>query len=106
MSERASRTTEREIPTRDLDRLETVAWGEENFGSLTTNRAFPRRTMLRLVKRGLVRSVGPVLLCDDDGFTAEPEREREGFVLTDAGRAAVERYRASWFADAKEAAHV
>jgi hypothetical protein len=87
-----------EITVRDLDRLETVAWGEEHFGSLTTNRAFPRRTMLRLMGRGLVRSVGQVYLCDGDGCAVEPERTAEGFALTDTGRAAVERYRASWFA--------
>jgi hypothetical protein len=80
---------------RDLDRLETVEWGERNFGSLITSRQFPRRDMLRLVGRGLVRSIGLVAVCDGDGAHVDPERWREGFVLTEAGREAVADRRAA-----------
>lgn len=71
------------------DVLDTVAWAEKHFGSLVTNRQCPRRAVMRAVAAGLVRSAGVVELCDDDGFTRTPERQREGFVLTDAGRAAL-----------------
>jgi hypothetical protein len=73
----------------EFNRLETLEWGEKHFGSLATGRAFPRRVMLRLVSRGLVRSVGLVELCDDDGFTISPQRLGEGYVMTDAGRKAL-----------------
>ena len=73
----------------DTDRLIWLEWGEENFGSLTTGRSFPRRAMLRLVERGLAVSVGPVYICDDDGAVLVPERTREGFRLTDAGQQAL-----------------
>lgn len=68
------------------DVLETMAWAEKHFGSLTTNRQCPRRDVLRAVRHGLVESVGIVELCDDDGFMVWPTRHREGFVLTDQGR--------------------
>jgi hypothetical protein len=78
--------------TCEYGRLQTLAWGEEHFGSLMTNRQFPRRAMRRLVERGLARSVGVVEACDDDGFRLTPSRWREGFVLTDAGRARLAEY--------------
>lgn len=84
-----------QVAPRDLDRLETVDWGEQSFGSLVTSRSVPRRAMLRLVERGLVRSVGDVELCDDDGFVVDSGRTREGFVLTDAGREALQAHRAA-----------
>ena len=40
----------------------------------------------------MVKSIGPVPLCDGDGFTIEPERYREGWVLTDAGKDALRKY--------------
>lgn len=71
------------------DVLEWIQWAETHFGSLVTSREVPRRDVLRCVKRGLVKSVGPVPLCDADGFRLAPERYREGFILTDRGRAAL-----------------
>jgi hypothetical protein len=85
-----------DVTPRDLDRLESIEWGEDNFGSLTTNRQFPRRAMLRLVDMGLARSIGQVVACDDDGWQVEPEQFREGFVLTEAGRKAVAARRAQF----------
>lgn len=64
-------------------------WGERHFGSVTTSRFLPLRDVRRCVERGLLKSVGLVTLCDDDGFTLDPERFREGYVLTEAGRAAL-----------------
>jgi hypothetical protein len=75
---------------RQSDVLETVAWAEKHFGSLTTNRQCTRREVRRAVQAGLVRSVGLVEMRDDDGGTFYSSRGatrvREGFVLTDAGR--------------------
>jgi hypothetical protein len=73
--------------TRTRNGLDRIAWGEKYFGSLLTGRAFPRRRMLGYVRRGLAKSVGQVLVCDGDGCPLDPEREREGFVLTEQGRA-------------------
>jgi hypothetical protein len=78
-----------------FDRLEAVEWGEQHFGSRLTDREFPRRSMLRLVDRGLVASAGFVYVCDDDGCLRQPERIREGFKLTDLGRSWLAQWRAS-----------
>lgn len=68
----------------DLDVLDSINDCEEEYGSLVTNRDVKRRDVLRLVARGLVKSKGYVYVRAED-------REREGFVLTDAGRAELER---------------
>ena len=75
---------------KQIDVLETIDWSEGNFGSLVTNRQCSRRDVLRAVKNGLAKSIGQVLMCDDDGFHLDPERFREGFVLTDAGKELLE----------------
>lgn len=67
------------------DAIESIYWAMNNFGSLVTNRALPRSRVLRLVELGLVKSIGDVVMCDDDGFTIQPERYREGFRLTSEG---------------------
>jgi len=76
------------------DTLETLAWAEAEFGSLVTNRACPRRDVLRAVEAGFARSIGMVVRVDTDGFTESTingtERHAEGFVLTEAGRAQIE----------------
>jgi hypothetical protein len=82
------------LTQKEFHRLETVDWGERAFGSLVTNRQFPRATMLRLVRKGLARSVGLVVVDDDDDAIVGHERFREGFVLTEAGRAALDARRA------------
>lgn len=68
--------------------LESVADCEQLFGSLITNSVCTRRDVMRCVRAGLVKSVGPVTLMDDDDSPVEPERFREGFRLTEAGRQA------------------
>ena len=65
--------------------IESLHWGMVHFGSLTTNRVVQKRTVDGLVKDGIAKSVGQVVLCDDDGGIFDPERIREGFVLTDYG---------------------
>lgn len=69
-----------------FDVLETMEWAEEHFGSLATNRQCRRRDVMKLVNAGLAISAGLVALCDDDGWTIEPERYGEGFKMTDAGK--------------------
>ena len=68
------------------DTLETVAWGEEHFGSVTTGGPLRKRDVDAAIRKGLVVEVGAVTLCDGDGFTIHPERYRTGYKLTEAGR--------------------
>lgn len=68
------------------DVLSQIAWGEKHFGSIVTGRALPRRDVMREVAAGNVESVGLAAICDGDGFTIQPERYREGFRFTAAGR--------------------
>ena len=74
------------------DVLYYAAWGMFFFGSVCTGRGLPRRDMLRAQADGLVKSIGQVTMCDGDGFTIEPERYREGWILTDAGKDALREY--------------
>lgn len=83
-------------PVMMSDILETIAWGEKMFGSLTTNRHCTKRDVAKAVRAGFARSIGQVALCDDDCHIIEPERYREGFVLTDAGKAELKRNPATW----------
>ena len=66
--------------------LESVDHATEIFGSFVTSTQVPRRDVMRQVKNGFVKSVGEVSVCDDDGRMLDPERHREGFVLTDKGK--------------------
>lgn len=70
---------------RYLNTLGSVAWGMRHFGGIVTGGKLRRRDMLAAEKQGFVRSIGDVPLCDDDGFTIDPERYREGWELTEAG---------------------
>lgn len=72
------------------DVLSLTEWGMEHFSGITTNRALPKRDMMRAVEAGLCRSIGSHPLCDGDGFTIYPERYREVYVLTDKGFDALE----------------
>ena len=74
------------------DVLVDVAWGMHFFGSVCTGRGLPRRDMLRAQADGLVESFGQVTMCDGDGFTIEPERYREGWVLTENGKTVLRQY--------------
>ena len=76
-----------------VDVLEWLEWAEQNFGSLATSRQVRRRDVLRLINEGLAKSIGQAVLCDDDGWPLDPERYREGYVLTDAGRAKLAEHR-------------
>lgn len=69
--------------------LETIADAEATYGSLVTDRRVSRRDVMRCVRAGLVKSVGMARLVDGDCIPVEPERWREGFTLTPAGRALV-----------------
>jgi hypothetical protein len=73
------------------DALYSVAWGVRHFGGLVASDATPTRVLRALERRGLVASQGDVLVCDGDGCALDPERYREGWELTPAGRAELER---------------
>lgn len=74
------------LTPKQLDTLRVVGDAQEHYGSLVTNSAYPRSVVVRLVLLGLVESAGVVRVCDDTGSPYEPERWREGFKLTQAGR--------------------
>lgn len=84
--------TER-ISRGEFDALEGLEWGEQNFGSLLTSRVHPRRDMMKLIARGWATSLGDVVVCDGDGFSLQPERYREGFVMSPQGRLVLARAR-------------
>lgn len=66
--------------------LEAIADAETCYGSLACNRRVPRRDVLRLVRRGFVRSVGRVRLMLDEDTPIRPARYAEGFIVTRNGR--------------------
>ncbi len=67
------------------DVLESVQDCEDTYGALITNSRCTRRDVMRCVRAGLVKSIGYCRVMDGD-FAKEPEQEREGFKLTEAGR--------------------
>ena len=69
--------------------LKNVAWGTEHFGALVTCRSTRKRDVLALVAQGLVADAGMVAVCDGDGFLLQPERYRQGWKITDAGKKAM-----------------
>lgn len=73
------------LPRRQLDALETVAWGMDHFGAILTGRGIRLRVVRALMRKGYVESAGSVAVCDGDGFMVQPERWREGFRLTESG---------------------
>lgn len=75
-----------------MDALETTAWGMKHFGGIITNRQLPLAVMRQCVKAGLCRCIGMVVVCDADGFTEQPERERMGYVLTEQGQEVLSEY--------------
>ena len=72
--------------------LETTAWGMRHFDGIITSRQLPIAVMRKCVKAGLCECIGMTTVCDDDGFIAQPERERLGYVLTTEGRKALDAY--------------
>lgn len=66
--------------------LSTTAWAMHHFGSVCTGGNLQLRDIKRAISKGLIESVGSVPICDGDGFAVLPERYREGFRLTDAGK--------------------
>jgi hypothetical protein len=70
--------------------LRNVSWGSEHFGAFCTGRETRKRDVLALVAQGLVADAGMVAVCDGDGFLLRPERYRQGWEITDAGKKALE----------------
>lgn len=77
-----------ERPTKlQLEALEWAEWGEDNFGGgYYTSRVSTKRTAEQCVASGWLERRS-LVDCDGDGYHKEPERWRNGYVLTDAGRA-------------------
>lgn len=71
--------------------LSAVSWGSEHFGALVVGGEAPRRVVAALARRGLVKDVGAVAICDGDGVTIQPERYRTGFAITEAGALEIKR---------------
>lgn len=71
--------------------LEAVGWGTKHFGALVSGRSHHRNTLVALATKGLVRLVNQVLVCDGDGFSIQPERYRDGWTLTEAGKLLLQR---------------
>lgn len=69
-----------------IDTLETIKWAEKEFGSLHSGGRCNRRDIMICVKKGLAESIGYSESVDGDGFTIEPVRTREGFILTQSGK--------------------
>jgi hypothetical protein len=74
----------------ERDLLAHAVWAKDkmNWG-VFTNSTYRKSVAKKLVARGwLVPS--ELMVCDDDGFSVEPERYRDGYELTNAGRMAHE----------------
>lgn len=69
------------------DVLESVEWATDEYGSLVTGGAIQKRDVDRAVRAGLVRSIGVVEVSDEWGNATG--RSAIGYVLTDAGKAAL-----------------
>jgi hypothetical protein len=63
---------------------------ERHEMSLTTGRRVRLAVVESCVAVGWLEDIGPVAMCDGDGFTLMPERYRTGYLLTSEGRALVE----------------
>ena len=68
----------------------------KHFGGIITNKQLPLSVMRQCIKAGLCKSNGMGLVCDDDGFIKQPERERMCYVLTENGRKVLDDYYASF----------
>ena len=76
----------------DREAISHATWCERAMGwNITGSRAHQRRTLVGLERRGLLESVGPVVMCDGDGFHLDPERFRHGWRLTAWGKRVAER---------------
>jgi len=69
-----------------IETLQTIKWAEKEFGSLHSGASCTRRDIMVCVKKGLAESIGHCEACDGDGFTIEPVRTKEGFILTQSGK--------------------
>lgn len=83
--------------TKDQWLLHVADMNRKGFDVAFSGRLHRRTIAEQLVTEGLLCKTQAVV-CDGDGWTVEPERWREGYELTPAGRAAVdvlERYKAA-----------
>lgn len=71
-----------------VDALSAAESGMRRMGwYLCSGRATRARTIRRCVQLGYLRSAGMCSLTDDDGFHRHGCAEREGFEITDVGKA-------------------
>lgn len=75
---------------RQFAALRQVAWGTNHFGALVTGRVTRLADVLALHALGFVADAGMVAVCDGDGFLLQPERYRQGWKITEAGKKALE----------------
>lgn len=72
-----------------LTMLRDVSWATRHFDGMAARTAASLRRLRALEASGLVEAIGLVTVCDGDGYSIQPEREREGFRITKAGEALV-----------------
>lgn len=73
----------------DIDTIQAVAHCDGFGWKFCTGRSIRLRDVRRLVARRMMRDAGLASAVDGDGWTIQPERWRQSWELTDAGRAEV-----------------
>ena len=92
-------SSDADITDREADMLAAVKTAHDNgFDGFLTGRTFRRGTAERLVDSGHLTAIR-VVVCDDDGWAKEPERERGGYAITDKGRTALDEHVFEWERD-------
>lgn len=76
----------------DIRVLRAASQWDRHGCAVATGRVTRLRDVERLVARGLMSDAGMAIAVDGDGFTRHPERRTRAWRLTDAGRAALERF--------------
>lgn len=88
-----------DLTDREADMLCAVKTAHDNgLDGFITGRLFRRSTAEKLADVGLLDRLR-LVVTGDAGFPLEPERWRDGYSLTDDGRAAIDRYVFEWERD-------
>lgn len=75
----------------EIDVLQCAEHNERFGWHMLTGRRIKKRDADLLVAKGFLADGGVVPMVDGDGFAKQSERERQSYVLTDAGREACRR---------------
>lgn len=82
------------LTRKTLDALEFAAH-QARYGMLAmSGGSLRKRDFDRICSLGFARDVGPVPVCDGNGFELQPQRLRSAYKLTDEGRELVKFYEA------------